>query len=131
MYIKYKFSEFAHFTSEIFYCKVDAKEGIGMEKLFNSPILDKIYEARCDEFERKILQKKGRNNKFHKSILIETRLTNLIKKTVVDDKSKEEILKKLDEYELAVSETINLWNKEYYKLGIVDGQKIIEEIEGV
>ena len=102
-----------------------------MEKLFNSPILDKIYEARCDEFERKILQKKGRNNKFHKSILIETRLTNLIKKTVVDDKSKEEILKKLDEYELAVSETINLWNKEYYKLGIVDGQKIIEEIEGV
>lgn len=130
MYISYKFSKFAHFTAEIFYCKVDAKEGIGMEKLFNSPILDKIYETRCDEFESKILQK-NESTDFHESLKIEEQLRNLINKTVKNQKSREAIMKKLNEYELSVSNTLDLWNKEYYKLGIIDSEKIIKEIKGV
>lgn len=101
-----------------------------MEKLFNSPILDKIYEARCDEFESKILQN-NKSTDFHESLKIEEQLRNLINKTVKNQKSREAIMKKLNEYELSVSNTLDLWNKEYYKLGIIDSEKIMKEIKGV
>lgn len=101
-----------------------------MEKFFNSPILDKIYETRCNEFETKILQK-NKSNDFHESIKIEEQLTNLINKTVKNKKIREAILKKLNEYELSVSNTLDLWNKEYYKLGVIDSEKIMKEIRGV
>lgn len=101
-----------------------------MEEFFNSPILDKIYETRCEEFESNILQK-NKSNDFHESIKIEEQLTNLINKTVKNKKIREAILKKLNEYELSVSNTLDLWNKEYYKLGVIDSEKIMKEIRGV
>lgn len=102
-----------------------------MEDFFRSPILDKIYEARCNEFETRILRKDEENSKFHRSALIEEQLTNLIKETVTDEEIRNKILEKLNEYELAVSNITDLWNKEYYKLGIIDSEKIKQEIKGV
>ena len=99
-----------------------------MEELFNRPILDQIYDSISDDFETMLIKKCNADGKFSESMRIEEELTNRIKKIVEKEENQDRILKKLNEYELALATEIDLLCNQYYKLGIVDSKKILMEI---
>ena len=83
-------------------------------------ILDELYEEKSESFENSILKEMQKENKCEKSLLLEEELTNKIKTKVEDEELQKELLSKLNEFELELSNEADLWNKMYYKLGIYD-----------
>lgn len=99
-----------------------------MEELFNRPILDQLYDSISEDFEAMLVKQCDTNGQFSKSIKIEEELTNCIKKIVSQKENQDKILKKMNEFELAIGTEIDLLCRQYYKLGIVDSKKILIEI---
>ena len=91
-----------------------------MNKYLKRNILDELYEEKSESFENSILKEMQKENKCEKSLLLEEELTNKIKTKVEDEELQKEILSKLNEFELELSNEADLWNKMYYKLGIYD-----------
>ena len=91
-----------------------------MNKYLKRNILDELYEEKSESFENSILKEMQKENKCEKSLLLEEELTNKIKTKVEDEELQKELLSKLNEFELELSNEADLWNKMYYKLGIYD-----------
>lgn len=91
-----------------------------MNKYLKRNILDELYEEKSESFENSILKEMQKENKCEKSLLLEEELTNKIKTKVEDEELQKELLSKLNEFELELSNEADLWNKIYYKLGIYD-----------
>ena len=89
-------------------------------KYLKRNILDELYEEKSESFENSILKEMQKENKCEKSLLLEEELTNKIKTKVEDEELQKELLSKLNEFELELSNEADLWNKMYYKLGIYD-----------
>lgn len=98
-----------------------------MEELFNRSILDQLYDSISDDFETMLLKKKNLDGKFTESLKVEE-LIYLIKKVVKDEEKLNQIIDKLNKFELAIGNETDLLCKHYYKLGIVDSKKILMEI---
>lgn len=99
-----------------------------MEELFNRSILDQLYDSICEDFETMLVKKYDESGKFSQSMKIEEELTNYIKEVVKGKENQEKTLDKLNEFELAIGTEIDLLCRQYYKLGIVDSEKILMEI---
>lgn len=99
-----------------------------MEELFNRSILDQLYDSISDDFETMLLKKKNSDGKFTESLKVEEELIYLIKKVVKDEEKLNQIIDKLNKFELAIGNETDLLCKHYYKLGIVDSKKILMEI---
>ncbi len=91
-----------------------------MNKYLKRNILDELYEEKSESFENSILKEMQKENKCEKSLLLEEELINKIKTKVEDEELQKELLSKLNEFELELSNEADLWNKMYYKLGIYD-----------
>lgn len=91
-----------------------------MNKYLKRNILDELYEEKSESFENSILKEMQKENKCEKSLFLEEELTNKIKTKVEDEELQKELLSKLNEFELELSNEADLWNKMYYKLGIYD-----------
>ena len=91
-----------------------------MNKYLKRNILDELYEEKSESFENSILKEMQKENKCEKSLLLEEELTNKIKTKVEDEELQKELLSKLNEFELELSNEADLWNKMYYKLGVYD-----------
>ena len=91
-----------------------------MNKYLKRNNLDELYEEKSESFENSILKEMQKENKCEKSLLLEEELTNKIKTKVEDEELQKELLSKLNEFELELSNEADLWNKMYYKLGIYD-----------
>ena len=91
-----------------------------MNKYLKRNILDELYEEKSESFENSILKEMQKEKKCEKSLFLEEELTNKIKTKVEDEELQKELLSKLNEFELELSNEADLWNKMYYKLGIYD-----------
>lgn len=99
-----------------------------MEELFNKPILDQMYEFRKEYFEQKIYNE----NKNVKKLEIELcdigeELNNLIKELIPDVENNDKVMKILRRYEFKHNDILNLWNCLYFKLGMIESEKIRNE----
>ncbi len=104
-------------------------------KIFNSKLRNnKLYlgsnwcKYAFDDFETMLLKKKNLDGKFTESLKVEEELIYLIKKVVKDEEKLNQIIDKLNKFELAIGNETDLLCKHYYKLGIVDSKKILMEI---
>ena len=79
-----------------------------MEELFNRSILDQLYDSISDDFETMLLKKKNLDGKFTESLKVEEELINLIKKVVKDEEKLNQIIDKLNKFELAIGNETDL-----------------------
>lgn len=91
-----------------------------MEKYFKKDILDEIYDAKKDDFCKKISDEILKKNGKIKSLTAEEKLKNKIREVVEDEVKRKEIMKLLNEYEIESGSELYLWNKIHYKLGVYD-----------
>lgn len=99
-----------------------------MEELFNKPILDQMYEFRKEDFEQAVYD----NNPELKEI--ETTLYDVaedfnvfLKKVIPNQENYNKAIKMFTDYDLLYSNEIVFWSKTYFKLGMLDKDKIRNE----
>ena len=102
-----------------------------MEEMFESKILDELYEIRGEGFIRAYINKYGEIEKSKKAEKAEEDLVNFMKKFIKDEKTIEKLLEKINTFESYALDEMIFWHKPYYKLGFIDGislkKQIIEE----
>lgn len=99
-----------------------------MEELFNKSILDQMYEFRKENFEQYVYD----NNKEIKDIQFEISDLNeefitFLENVIPNEQMFKDAVKKLQKYELKCSKEIELWSLEYFKLGMLEREKIRNE----
>ena len=99
-----------------------------MEELFNKPILDQMYEFRKEDFEQAVYD----NNPELKEI--ETTLYDVaedfnvfLKKVIPNQEDYDKAIRMFTDYDLLYSNEIVFWSKTYFKLGMLDKDKIRNE----
>lgn len=104
-----------------------------MEEIFNSPLIEELYEARSEEFEdrvvkilaeeeREIIDKKGRIES-----KLEIRMMEILK--LIPEENKEKMRKLFDSFERIHHRESEVWRKTYYKFGVLDGYKLKNELK--
>ena len=88
-------------------------------------IIDELFNARCDDFESRVLKQKEECNNFLDTI------TNICEEIlqIVPEDMREIVSKKLDEIYKNILEFTTYWNKKYYGFGIKDGIKLKQELK--
>lgn len=104
-----------------------------MEEIFNSPLIEELYEARSEEFEdrvvkilaeeeREIIDKKGRIES-----KLEIKMMEILK--LIPEENKEKMRKLFDSFERIHHRESEVWRKTYYKFGVLDGYKLKNELK--
>ena len=97
-----------------------------MEKIFKMPILEQLFESIRENFEMEV----GKENKEEeKCTKIQEEILNKIKTVNNDEKFIGEIIELFIEFELEFSKNMYDLNKNYFKLGVVEGVKLNNEIK--
>lgn len=99
-----------------------------MEKIFKMPILEQLFESIRENFEMEV----GKENKEEeKCTKIQEEILNKIKTVNNDEKFIGEIIELFIEFELEFSKNMYDLNKNYFKLGVVEGVKLNNEINQI
>lgn len=100
-----------------------------MEELFNKPILDQMYEFRKDYFEQYVYDNSEEiRNLEHKVCDMSENIMNYLKKIILNEKELKKVIEMLNNYELEYSNQIGFWNLQYFKLGMIEKEKIRNEL---
>ncbi len=100
-----------------------------MKGLFNKPILDQLYAFRKEEFEQNLYNEDEQIKKLELEITdLSEGFVNHLKDIITDEKEFKNVLQLFRNYELKSSEETDFWTLIYYKLGIVEGNKLAHEI---
>lgn len=95
-----------------------------MKKLFKLPMLTRMYQARAEEFEK--YMNDSPKNKI-KLDSIEQKLKSIL--NFVSGEHYNFIESEMDNLLIEIQEYANFWNEHSYKLGVVDANRLNEEIK--
>jgi len=99
-----------------------------MAKSKQESIIDEIYESKHQDYEL-IIDRKNKGNRKKSSV---DKILNSMELCYSDDipeKSKKIVRKCYDKLDIAWAEELNFWQKEFYRLGVIDGMRMNEEIK--
>jgi len=96
-----------------------------MEDLFNVPILEELYDSRCENFETYIMKKS--NDSQIKLSKITDNFDEVLK--MIPTKKKKMINDLLEKAYKDMLDFSTYWGKQYYKLGILDGKRLKTELK--
>ena len=99
--------------------------------LINTNILEELYEKESEEFEDYVVNENKEKRKFNEEILIAEELREIVKSGFSESKIKDFEIK-FEQYLEAKFKEYEYWTKEYFKLGIINGirlkNNLLEEI---
>lgn len=96
-----------------------------LKNLLETPIVEELYNSRCEEYETEKMKRKEAGQHYIDNI---TKSFNKILKITKDNEKVSKELESIYKDLLAYSV---FWDKEYYKLGIADGIKLNNELDSV
>ena len=100
-----------------------------MEELFSKPILDQMYEFRREDYDDFMYKNNTYiKEKASKAGKLLEKLFDFLKEVIPNEKDfnkADEIFTSFDEETCQINV---FWNKEYYKLGVKDGVKLVNEV---
>ena len=100
-----------------------------MKEIFNKPILDQLYAFRKESFEQDLYNENGEIKKLELEITdLSEGFVNHLKNIITDENELKNTLKLFRNYELKSSEETDFWTLIYFKLGIIEGNKLSKEI---
>ena len=98
-----------------------------MEELIKDCVLDDLFDVRTDGFQCVFLKENGNSEEIEEVEQVENELVDMIKDLIQDEKIRDQILEKLEEFADSKIGELCFWNKEYYKFGVRDGVKLKEK----
>jgi len=99
-----------------------------MEELFNKPILDQMYEFRKEYFEQKIYNENANAKKLENELCdIGDGLNEFLKKIIPDKTNYEKVMEIIKKYDFKHYDILEMWNCTYFKLGMIESEKIRNE----
>lgn len=100
-----------------------------MKELFNKPILDQMYEFRKDYFEQYVYENNKKIRDIESKVCgISENLIMFHKQNIQNKKDCEKAIKMLDNYALELSSEMEFWSCTYFKLGMIEREKIRNEL---
>lgn len=104
------------------------KREYSLNEIFENQILNDLYEIRGDGLECAYFRMYGKPDVVIKSEESENEMTDFIKKTIKDKEIQQQILDKFNSCRDYALEEMTLWDRQYYKLGFLDGMYLKKEI---
>ena len=99
-----------------------------MKELLEKPILNQLYEYRKEDFEQSIYDSNEKIRKMEANLCdLEQELFNFLEKTIHSKKEYKEAKEIFKEYAIVYGKQIDFWSCEYFKLGMIDREKIRNE----
>ena len=99
-----------------------------VNEIFENQILNDIYETRGDGLECVYIRMYGKPEEVLNCEKAEDEFRLLAKQTIKDEEIKKQILDKFNQFQDALLGEMTLWDKQYYKLGFLDGIYLKKEI---
>lgn len=102
-----------------------------VNEIFENQILNDIYETRGDGLECVYIRMYGKPEEVLNCEKVEDEFRLLAKQTIKDEEIKKQILDKFNQFQDALLGEMTLWDKQYYKLGFLDGIYLKKEIRDI
>ena len=100
-----------------------------MEQMFNKPILEQMYEFRKEDYDDYIYANSAYiKEKTAKTGELLEKLFDFLKEIILDENNYNKADEMFTEFDSKSCNINDFWNKEYYKLGIKDGVKLVNEV---
>lgn len=97
------------------------------EELFNKTIFEELFENQKNDFESYVT-KKTQSKEYYEDARILEEIKGIIGKSNLDNDIKQKISKKFEEYERAELAEYEFWVRKYFKLGIINGIRLKDEL---
>ena len=100
-----------------------------MENLFESEILDNLYEIIEGEVENQYIKRYGNPKENKKTEKAEKQLVKFMEKFIKDETNIKILYEKLNKFEICAMDEMCFWYKPYYKKGFIDGISLKMQIK--
>ena len=97
------------------------------EELFKKTIFEELFENQKNDFESYVT-KKTQSKEYYEDARILEEIKGIIGKSNLDNDIKQKISKKFEEYERAELAEYEFWVRKYFKLGIINGIRLKDEL---
>lgn len=101
-----------------------------MLNIFESKVLDDLYDVRGEGFEIDYIKHFGKSEELEKTEIKEKELKQIVN-SIEDEELKKDIKNKISEFQDSMLGEMCIWDKEYYKLGLLDGMNFKSEIRNL
>ena len=99
-----------------------------MEELLNKPILNQMYEYRKEDFEKSVYDSEKEIRDIESNVCdLEQELINFLEKVIQNKKDYDTAIEIFKKYDNTYSKQIEYWGCAYFKLGMIDREKIRNE----
>lgn len=102
-----------------------------MEELFESKVLNDLYEIRTDGIEAIYIRKYGKPEDIESGEKADEKLRQFIREKAENEEKRREMVLALETFEDSVREEKNIWTKVFYKKGFVDGVGFEQEVREI
>lgn len=99
-----------------------------MEKLFEIPLLDDLYDSRCEELENEYIDKYGVPNERDKFNEAEDAFADILNEFSTDRTKEKKLFDSFNEYTRLALHDSEFWRRQNYKQGIGDCICLIREL---
>ena len=100
-----------------------------MEELLNKPILNQMYEYRKEDFEKSVYDSEKEIRDIESNVCdLEQELINFLEKVIQNKKDYDTAIEIFKKYDNTYSKQIEFWGCAYFKLGMIDREKIRNEL---
>lgn len=97
------------------------------DELFNKTIFEELFDNQKNDFESYVT-KKTQSKEYYEDARILEEIKGIIGKSNLDNDIKQKISKKFEEYERAELAEYEFWVRKYFKLGIINGIRLKDEL---
>ena len=99
-----------------------------MNELFNKPILDQMYEFRKEDFEQTVYDNNSKIKEIEFKVCeLSENFINFLKDIIPIQNDYKKAVKMFNDYNLTYSKEKDFWSLVYFKLGMIESEKIKKE----
>ena len=102
-----------------------------MKQIFNKSILEQLYAFKKDDFEQDVYNNSEVKELELKMTELSENFVSYLKKVISNEDELNEVLKLFRNYESELSKETDFWGFIYFKLGVNDGIKLVNELSSV
>ena len=102
-----------------------------MKQIFNKSILEQLYTFKKDDFEQDVYNNSEVKELELKMTELSENFVSYLKKVISNEDELNEVLKLFRNYESELSKETDFWGFIYFKLGVNDGIKLVNELSSV
>lgn len=101
-----------------------------MLNIFNFKVLDDLYDVRGEGFEVDYIKNFGKKEELEKPELAENELDEVVN-SIDNEEKRKEIKSKISKFQDSMLGEMCFWDREYYKLGFLDGMNFKTELRNL